>query len=61
METINLILIAVGILVILIGVMAFLMPNWARFINLPGGPRFKATAAIIVGIILTSIGFLLSI
>jgi Kef-type K+ transport system membrane component KefB len=52
METVNIILIVVGIIVLLFGIGAFLNPNIARWINAPGGPRLKATIAIIVGIIL---------
>jgi hypothetical protein len=52
METVNIILIIVGLVVILFGIGAFLNPNFARWINAPGGPRLKATIAIVVGIIL---------
>jgi Kef-type K+ transport system membrane component KefB len=52
METVNLILIIVGLVVVLFGIGAFLNPNFARFINAPGSPRLKATIAIVVGIIL---------
>jgi hypothetical protein len=52
METANIILIIVGLIVLIFGIGAFFNPNFARWINAPGGPRLKATIAIIVGIIL---------
>ena len=52
METVNIILIIVGLIVLLFGIGAFFNPNLARWINGPGGPRLKASIAIIVGIIL---------
>ncbi len=62
METVNLILVIVGIIAILIGIGAFLNPNIARFINAPGaGPRLKAFIASITGIILILIGLLVNI
>ena len=62
MEIVNLILIIVGVIAILIGVGAFLNPNIARFINAPGaGPRLKAFIALITGLILIIIGFLVNI
>jgi hypothetical protein len=62
MEIVNLILIIVGVIAILIGVGAVLNPNIARFINAPGaGPRLKAFIALITGLILILIGFLVNI
>ena len=52
METVNIVLIIIGLIVLLFGIGAFLNPNFARWINAPGSPRFKAIIAIIVGIIL---------
>jgi hypothetical protein len=52
METVNIILIIVGMIVLLFGIGAFFNPNFARWINAPGGPRLKATISIVVGIIL---------
>jgi Kef-type K+ transport system membrane component KefB len=52
METVNIILIIVGLIVILFGIGAFINPNFSRWINAPGSPRLKATIAIVVGIIL---------
>ena len=52
METANIILLIVGLIVLLFGIGAFLNPNFARWINSPGGPRLKAIIAIVVGIIL---------
>jgi hypothetical protein len=61
METINIILLVVGIVVLLFGVGAFLYPNLARWINAPGGPRLKAIIAAIIGIILVVIAFIIEI
>ena len=52
----NIILIIVGAIVIIIGIAAFLNPNFARIINAPGGPRLKAIIALIAGIIILVIG-----
>jgi hypothetical protein len=48
----NTILIIVGIIVIIIGLAAFLNPNFSRLINAPGGPRLKASIAMIIGIVI---------
>jgi hypothetical protein len=45
-----------GLLPIVFGVIAFINPNFARFISAPGGPRLKALIAIIVGTIFIIIG-----
>ena len=58
MEMANTILIIVGVIVILFGIGAFFNPNFARWINAPGGPRFKAAVAVIVGIILIIISLI---
>lgn len=50
-----------GLLPIFFGVAALLNPNFARFINAPGGPRLKAIIALIVGIIFILIGMILEI
>lgn len=54
----NIILIIVGAIVIIIGIAAFLNPNFARIINAPGGPRLKAIIALIAGIIILGIGLI---
>jgi hypothetical protein len=43
METGNTILIIVGALLILLGVLTIFIPNLLRIINVPGGPKLKAT------------------
>ena len=57
METTNIILTIIGIIIILFGVGAFINPNFARWINAPGSPRLKAIVAIVVGIILVIVSF----
>ena len=52
----NTVLLIVGIIVIIIGVAAFINPNFARLINAPGGPRLKAIIALIIGFIILFIG-----
>ncbi len=54
----NTILIVAGIIVIIIGLDTFINPNFSRLINAPGGPRLKASIALIVGIILLIIGLI---
>jgi hypothetical protein len=56
MEIANIIMIVVGAIVALIGVAAFFNPNFARIINVPGGPRLKAIVALIIGIIIAVFG-----
>jgi hypothetical protein len=51
MEIVNMVFLIVGLIVIIIGLAAFLNPNFARLINAPGGPRLKVTIAVVVGII----------
>lgn len=52
----NTILIVVGIVVIIIGLAAFINPNFSRLINAPGSPRLKGTIAFVVGAIILVIG-----
>ncbi len=61
METVNIILLVSGAIVLLFGIGAFLNPNIARLINAPGGPRLKAIIALIVGIILVIVSFIYEI
>ena len=53
----NTILIVTGAIVTLIGVLTTFIPNLARIINAPGGPRLKASITIIIGLILIIVGF----
>ena len=55
----NTIFIIAGIIVALIGVAAFFIPNFARLINAPGGPRMKAIVALISGVILIIVGLVI--
>ena len=59
METINIVLIIVGAVVSLIGVAAFLNPNFSKLINVPGGPKLKAIVAIIIGLIILITGLII--
>ena len=61
MDITNTILLIVGIIVIIIGISAFINPNFARLINAPGGPRLKAIIALIVGIIIIVISMVIQI
>ncbi|MCK4365289.1 MAG: hypothetical protein KAW45_04510 [Thermoplasmatales archaeon] len=61
METINIILLVSGAIVLLFGIGAFLNPNLARWINAPGGPRLKSIIALIIGIILVIVSFIYEI
>jgi len=55
----NIILLIVGLIVTLFGIGAFLNPNLARWINAPGSPIIKAIIAMIAGIILIILGFII--
>ena len=59
MEIINMVFLFVGLIVIIIGIAAFFNPNFARIINAPGGPRLKATIALIIGIIFLIISLII--
>ena len=61
METVNIILLISGAIVLLFGIGAFFNPNLARWINAPGSPRLKAIIALITGIILVIVGFIYEI
>lgn len=61
MDITNTILVIVGVIVLLFGIAAFFNPNWARWINVPGGPRLKAIAALIIGVIMIIIGLIIQI
>jgi len=57
----NTILLICGAIASLFGIAAVLNPNFARWINAPGGPRLKAAIALIVGIIIIIIGLTIEI
>ena len=57
----NTILIVTGVIVIIIGLVAFINPNFSRLINAPGGPRLKASIALIAGVILLFIGLVIQL
>lgn len=61
MNIVNHVLLVIGVLIIILGFGAFINPNLARFINFPGGPRLKAIAALVIGLILLIIGFIINI
>lgn len=50
--------IGIGILVSILGILAFFIPVLTKVINFPGNERMKALAALIVGIIISVIGYL---
>ena len=61
MSLANTILIVVGIIVIIIGLAAFINPTFSRLINAPGSPRLKASIDMIVGVILLIIGLIIQL
>ena len=61
MNIINTVFTIIGLIVLLIGILAFFNPNWTRWINFPGGPKIKAIGAMITGIIFIIIGLLIEI
>ncbi len=52
----NIILIAGGALVALLGFFALINPNVSRFISAPGSTKLKGIIAIVVGLILIIVG-----
>ena len=61
MNLFNYIMLATAVFTLIIGLLGFLNPNWTRLINFPGGPRLKAIAALVTGIILLLVGLLVNI
>ena len=57
----NIIILIVGVVVVLIGLVAFFNPNFARIINAPGGPRMKAIVALVIGLILVIVGLVVQL
>jgi len=58
MEIVNITLIIVGLIVTILGIAAFFIPNLTRLINFPGGPKLKAIGSIVIGIIIIIIGLI---
>lgn len=52
MTAANTIMLIVGAIIIIFGIAAFIHPNIARWISVPGGPKTKGIIAMMVGIIL---------
>jgi len=61
MNSLNYVMIITGSIVILIGIIGLINPNWTKLINFPGGPRLKAIAAITIGVIFTIVGLFINI
>ena len=59
MEFLNIVFLAVGLLTTVIGLLAFFVPNFARLINAPGGPKIKAVIALIIGIVFILVAILI--
>jgi len=51
----------IGSVVVLAGVLTIFFPSLSRLINAPGGPRLKAIVAIIIGLIILILGFIIEI
>ena len=60
MSITNHIIIIIGAIVILIGILSIFFPALTKIINAPGGERLKSITAIIIGIILIIIGFIVN-
>lgn len=56
MESVNYIIIVLGIIVTLIGVLSFIFPGLTRLINAPGNERIKSIIATAIGIIIIIVG-----
>ena len=55
----NIILLISGTVVVLFGLGAFLNPNIARWINAPGAPVIKAIIAMVIGVIIIVLSFVI--
>ncbi len=55
----NIILLISGAIFVLFGLGSFLYPYLARWINVPGTPIIKAIITMIIGVILTVLGFVI--
>jgi len=56
-DTMMIIVFGIGILLALIGIIAFFVPAVTRIIDIPGNERIKAIVAVIVGVIISYIGY----
>lgn len=61
MTSINIVFIIIGLIITIIGILTFFIPMLARIINVPGGPKLKASIAVIIGIIFILIGLIFEI
>ena len=62
METVNIIILTLGIILIIFGILAFFNSNFARLINIPLiGPRLKSSLVIIIGLIIIVFSFVVKI
>jgi len=61
METANLIILIIGVLICILGIGTFFNPNLAKWINLPGSHTIKAIGSTAVGVIMIIISFLVQI
>lgn len=61
MTSINIVFIIIGLIITIIGILTFFIPMLARIINAPGGPKLKASIAVIIGIIFILIGLIFEI
>ena len=50
MSVLNTIFLIIGTALIIVGTVSFLLPGLTRFINAPGGPKLKASIAMVIGI-----------
>ena len=58
MEIANIIFLVAGLMALFFGIGAIFYPALARWIKAPGGPRLKSIIAIIAGVILVIISFI---
>lgn len=56
MESVNYIIILIGIIVTIIGVLSFIFPGLTRLINAPGNERIKSIITTTIGIIIIIVG-----
>ena len=55
----TLITLTIGIIIIFLGIVTLINPNFSRWINIPGEAHLKAIVSIVIGTILIIISFII--
>lgn len=60
-DTMDAYVVGIGILLVIIGIVALIVPALAKIISAPGNEKIKAIAVIIAGIVVIVCGYILKI